>query len=94
MNHFESGEPCLLYDAKGRTYLIRLQSGGEFQYHRGVVSHDLIIGQPEGCFVPASLGSKLVAVRPRLADYTLKMPRGAAVVYPKDTGAIVMWGDI
>lgn len=94
MAKFEAGEPCLLYDAKGRTYLIRLEAGGEFQYHRGVVSHDAIIGEPEGCFVAGSMGSKLVAVRPRLADYVLKMPRGAAVVYPKDTAAIVMWADI
>jgi len=91
---FAPGEPCLLYDAKGRTYLIRLEEGSEFQYHRGVVAHDAIIGQPEGCFVPASLGSKLVAMRPRLADYTLKMPRGAAVVYPKDSAAMLMWADI
>ncbi len=94
MTNFVAGEPCLLYDAKGRTYLIQLEPGGEFQYHRGVVPHAAIIGQPEGCFVAASLGSKLVAVRPRLADYALKMPRGAAVVYPKDTAAIVMWADI
>ena len=94
MAKFEAGEPCLLYDARGRTYLIRLESGGEFQYHRGVVPHDAIIAEPEGCFVTASMGSKLVAVRPRLADYVLKMPRGAAVVYPKDTAAIVMWADI
>jgi tRNA (adenine57-N1/adenine58-N1)-methyltransferase len=91
---FAAGEPCLLYDAKGRTYLIRLEAGGEFQYHRGVVPHDDMIGRPEGCFVAASMGSKLVAVRPRLADYTVKMPRGAAVVYPKDTAAILMWADI
>ena len=94
MANFAAGEPCLLYDAKGRTYLIHLVAGGEFQYHRGVVPHSAIIGQSEGCFVAASMGSKLVAVRPRLADYTVKMPRGAAVVYPKDTAAIVMWADI
>ena len=94
MGVFAAGEPCLLYDAKGRTYLVRLEEGGEFQYHRGVVPHDSIIGEAEGCFVQASMGSKLVAVRPRLADYTLKMPRGAAVVYPKDTAAILMWADI
>jgi tRNA (adenine57-N1/adenine58-N1)-methyltransferase len=84
----------LLYDAKGRTYFVRLDAGDEFQYHRGVVPHEAIIGQPEGCFVESSMGSKLVAVRPRLADYTIKMPRGAAVVYPKDVGAIIMWADI
>ena len=91
---FEAGEACLLYDAKGRSYLIKLSDGGEFQYHRGIVPHTAIVGHPEGCFVESTMGSKLVAVRPRLADYTLKMPRGAAVVYPKDTGAILMWGDI
>jgi tRNA (adenine57-N1/adenine58-N1)-methyltransferase len=37
---------------------------------------------------------KLVVVRPRLADYTLKMSRKATVVYPKDAGAILMWADI
>jgi len=91
---FEAGELCLLHDAKGRTYLIRIEAGGEFQYHRGVVEHDDIIGAGEGSFVLASMGSKLVATRPRLADYTVKMPRGAAVVYPKDTGAIIVWADI
>jgi tRNA (adenine57-N1/adenine58-N1)-methyltransferase len=59
-----------------------------------VVPHDDIIGKAEGFFVVASMGGKLVAVRPRLADYTVKMPRGAAVVYPKDTAAMMMWADI
>ncbi len=36
----------------------------------------------------------MVALRPRLADYTLRMKRGAAVMYPKDTGALIMWADI
>jgi tRNA (adenine57-N1/adenine58-N1)-methyltransferase len=29
-----------------------------------------------------------------LADYVLKMPRGAQVVYPKDIGQILVWADI
>src|SRR5690606_40136549 len=36
----------------------------------------------------------LPILRPLLADYVLSMPRGAAVVYPKDAGQIVMMGDI
>jgi tRNA (adenine57-N1/adenine58-N1)-methyltransferase len=32
--------------------------------------------------------------RPRLADFVLKMPRGAQVIYPKDLGAIVVHGDV
>jgi tRNA (adenine57-N1/adenine58-N1)-methyltransferase len=84
----------MLYDAKGRKYLIELVDDGEFQYHRGLLRHRDIIGTEEGTLHEASLGSKLLAVRPRLADYILKMGRGATVVYPKDAGAILLWADI
>jgi len=91
---FAAGDPCLIFDAKGRRYLIELVAGREFQYHRGVVPHDEIIGSDEGSRFESSMGMRLVAVRPRLADYTLKMSRKATVVYPKDAGAILMWADI
>jgi tRNA (adenine57-N1/adenine58-N1)-methyltransferase len=35
-----------------------------------------------------------VALRPTLADFVLKMPRGAQVIYPKDLGPILMLADI
>jgi tRNA (adenine57-N1/adenine58-N1)-methyltransferase len=88
------GEPLLLIDGKGRHYLIRLQAGGKFHYHRGVVDHDDLIGQPEGTRVVSTGGSSLLALRPRLADFVLKMPRGAQVVYPKDIGPLAVWADI
>jgi tRNA (adenine57-N1/adenine58-N1)-methyltransferase len=91
---FAVGDPCLIFDAKGRRYLIELVAGREFQYHRGVLAHDEIIGAQEGSRLESSLGMKLVVLRPRLADYTLKMSRKATVVYPKDAGAILMWADI
>jgi tRNA (adenine57-N1/adenine58-N1)-methyltransferase len=94
MTVFAAGDPCMLYDTKGRQYLIELITGREFHYHRGVLSHDAIIGTEDGTTHESSLGAKLVTLRPRLADYTLKMTRGAAVVYPKDTGEILVWADI
>ncbi len=36
----------------------------------------------------------MTAFRPRFADFVLKMPRGAQVVYPKDLGPIMMYADI
>ena len=33
-----------------------------------------------------------LALRPLLADYVLSMPRGAAVIYPKDAAQIVAHG--
>ena len=34
------------------------------------------------------------AIRPTLADFVLKMPRGAQVIYPKDLGPILLLADI
>lgn len=91
---FADGESCLLIDAKGRHYLIELRAGTAFQYHSGVVPHDAIIGRDEGARLATSTDAKIVALRPRLADYVLRMKRGAQVVYPKDVGPIIVWGDI
>lgn len=91
---FGAGETCLLVDAKGRRYLIDLRGGATFQYHSGRVAHDDVIGLEPGTYLRSSTGARLVALRPRLADYVLTMPRGAQVVYPKDLGPIVHWGDV
>jgi tRNA (adenine57-N1/adenine58-N1)-methyltransferase len=91
---FAAGEACLLFDSKGRRYLIELIPGAQFHHHHGLLPHDEIIGSEEGTTLRSSLGRPLVALRPRLADFALKMPRGAAVVYPKDTGAILVWADV
>ena len=91
---FSVGDPCLLVDGKGRKYLLTLDREGVFHYHRGVLPHDAIIGRHDGAVLESSMGSRLTALRPRLADYILKMNRGATVVYPKDAAAIILWADI
>jgi tRNA (adenine57-N1/adenine58-N1)-methyltransferase len=91
---FESGERVILLDSRGRRFMIKLQSGGVFHYHGGMVPHDLILGSDEGVTVRSATGSGLVCFRPTLADFVLKMPRGAQVVYPKDIGAILIYADI
>ncbi|HVR33744.1 MAG TPA: tRNA (adenine-N1)-methyltransferase [Acidimicrobiia bacterium] len=91
---FREGDMALVIDDKERHYLVRLDASGSFQYHRGVLAHSEIIGASEGSRLQASGGGDLVVLRPRLADYVLKMQRGAQVVYPKDIGPILVWGDI
>ena len=41
-----------------------------------------------------SPGARYMAMRPTLADFVLKMPRGAQVIYPKDLGPLLMLADI
>jgi tRNA (adenine57-N1/adenine58-N1)-methyltransferase len=91
---FRAGETCLIVDGRGRHYLTELDPAGAFQYHVGVLSHSAIIGAPEGSVLRSSGGGRLVVLRPRLADYILRMRRGAQIVYPKDVGPIIHWGDI
>ena len=91
---FREGETALLIDGKGRRFMVLLDRSRRFEYHRGVVPHTGIIGQPEGTLLRSSSGAGLRLLRPRLADFILKMKRGAQVVYPKDIGPILVWADI
>lgn len=75
-------------------HTITLTPGRQFHTHRGLFEHDDLIGRPEGCVIANSAGVEYLALRPLLADYVLSMPRGAAVIYPKDAGQIIAMADI
>ena len=91
---FVAGDRVLLIDVKQRRHLVTLSEGGAFHSHTGVLDHALLIGEDEGITVRTTMGSRLVAVRPTLSEYILKMPRGAQVIYPKDLGPILMLADV
>jgi tRNA (adenine57-N1/adenine58-N1)-methyltransferase catalytic subunit len=91
---FAPGDQVQLTDPKGRQHLLVLQPGRSFHTHRGSLAHDDLIGSPEGSVVRSSAGTPYVALRPLLADFTLSMTRGAAVIYPKDAAQIVAMADV
>jgi len=91
---FAPGDQVQLTDEKGRSHRLVLAPGRSFHTHRGSIAHDDVIGMEEGSVVRASGGMLYVALRPLLADYTVSMSRGAAVVYPKDAAQIVGLADI
>jgi len=88
------GERVQLTDPKGRLHTITLAPGATFQTHRGYLRHDDLIGGPEGVVAATTGGVDYLVLRPLLADHVLSMPRGAAVVYPKDAAQIVAMADI
>jgi tRNA (adenine57-N1/adenine58-N1)-methyltransferase catalytic subunit len=88
------GDRVQLTDPKGRLHTITLQPGRSFHTHAGWFAHEALIGQPEGTVVTNTAGVEYLALRPLLSDYVLSMPRGAAVVYPKDAGQVVAMADI
>ncbi|HEY3506924.1 MAG TPA: tRNA (adenine-N1)-methyltransferase [Actinocatenispora sp.] len=91
---FRVGDRVQLTDPKGRMHTIELVEGKVFHTHRGGMSHDELIGQPEGSVVTTTGGTTYLALRPLLTDYVLSMPRGAQVIYPKDAAQIVAQGDV
>ena len=91
---FAEGDRVQLTDPKGRLHTITLAAGKQFHTHRGHLAHDDLIGAPDGSTITNTAGVEYLALRPLLADYVMSMPRGAAVVYPKDAGQVVMMADV
>lgn len=91
---FKVGDQVQLTDPKGRHYTFTLEAGKNFHTHKGSFPHDELIGAPEGSVVRTTGNVAYLALRPLLPDYVLSMPRGAAVVYPKDAGQILAFADI
>lgn len=91
---FKAGDKVQLTGPKGRLNTITLIRGGAFGTHRGDLKHDDIIGKPDGSVVANQNGVEYLALKPLLNDFVLSMPRGAAIVYPKDAAQILVAGDI
>ena len=90
----QASQMVLLIDSKQRRYMVTLKAGAEFHSHTGFIRHDDLIGRSEGIIVRANRSGNFLVLRPTLADFVLKMPRGAQVIYPKDLGPLLMLADI
>jgi len=90
----EAGERVSLTDPKGRRHSVRLGAGRQFHSTNGLIEHDTLIGGPEGVVARSTLGVPHIVTRPHLEEYTVSMPRGATVIYPKDAAYILMYTDI
>lgn len=88
------GEWVRLVDAKGRKHNILLEEAKSFHTNRGGLSHADIIGRDEGFTITSTSGGEYLVFRPLLSEFVVSMPRGAAVVYPKDAAQIVAMADI
>ena len=91
---FQPGDRVQLTDAKRRHFTLILTPGEKFHTHKGEILHDQIIGMDEGSVIQSSLGADYLLFRHLMVDHVLSMPRGAAVIYPKDSAQILVEGDI
>lgn len=91
---FRVGDRVQLTGPKSRMHTITLEPGATFHSHKGLLSHDDLIGKPDGSVVANQVGIEYLALRPLLRDFVMSMPRGAAIVYPKDAAQILAQADI
>jgi tRNA (adenine57-N1/adenine58-N1)-methyltransferase len=89
-----SGEQVLLIDEKGREYLRSLRPGRRFSFSGGFLDADEVIGKSDGFVARTSSGHRVLIFRPTYSRLIPNLPRKAQVIYPKDTGSILIYGDI
>lgn len=94
LGYFAAGDRIQLTDSKGKLYSFTITPGKEWHTHKGWITHDDLIGLPEGSVVSTTAGLSFSAFKPLLADFVLTMRRGATIVYPKDAAMIVGVADI
>jgi tRNA (adenine57-N1/adenine58-N1)-methyltransferase len=86
-------DAVLFIDRKARRYLKHLRPGQKIIIRGEIRSEDLY-GLEEGSRVKLSSGETFLVLRPTYADLIPHLPRAAQVIYPKDTGPLLVWGDV
>lgn len=94
LGFFAAGDRIQLTDSKGKLYSFTITPGKEWHTHKGWITHDDLIGLPEGSVVSTTAGLSFSAFKPLLADFVLTMRRGATIVYPKDAAMIIGVADV
>jgi tRNA (adenine57-N1/adenine58-N1)-methyltransferase len=94
LNHpLKEHDAVLFIDRKARRYLKLLRPGHKIII-RGEIRSEELYGLEEGSRVKLSSGETFLVLRPTYADLIPHLPRAAQVIYPKDTGPLLVWGDV
>ena len=89
----QENDAVIFIDRKGRRYLKMLRAGKKLLI-RGELRADDLFGVEEGSRVKFSTGEAFLVLRPTYADLIPHLPRASQVIYPKDTGPLLIWGDV
>jgi tRNA (adenine57-N1/adenine58-N1)-methyltransferase catalytic subunit len=83
-------DSALLVGRDRKSFIVRLKSGSQLHTHRGVLSHDDLIGTPWGTQLSTHLGYPFLFLRPSTDDLVRDLKRTTQIIYPKDAGYILM----
>jgi len=93
-SRLRAGDTILFIDRKEREYLRLVQPGKRLNIRGGTIHSDHLIGMEEGQTVYNTAQEPFLMLRPSFAQLIPNLPRSAQVIYPKDIGPILLWGDI
>ena len=88
--HAAAGDLALLVGLRHKHFIFPLLPSGSFHTHRGILSHDELIGKPWGSQVFSHQGAPFFLLQPSLADLLNDLKRSTQIMYPKDIGYILM----
>ena len=94
MDELSYGDLVILSDKKARKYMVKVKENGRFSTEFGFIDHSAIIEAGNGGLVRASKGELYRVFRPTYIDYVMKIKRNAQIIYPKDSAAMLMHGDV
>jgi tRNA (adenine57-N1/adenine58-N1)-methyltransferase len=80
----------MVVGADHKWLLLRLEVGRTLQTHRGMLQHDLLIGKPWGSRVNTHLDYPFLLLTPSLEQRILRLRRNSQIVYPKESGHILL----
>jgi tRNA (adenine57-N1/adenine58-N1)-methyltransferase len=90
LNTAQAGDLAMLVARDHKHFIVRLEAGAELQTHRGILSHDSMIGGPWGSMIESHIGSRFYLVQPSLHDILLGIRRSSQIIFPKDLGYILL----
>lgn len=90
----QPGDSVLFVDQKEREYIRILHPGSIIALRGGNIPAEQFIGLVEGSVVQVGQGERFRLLRPTYARLIPNLPRQAQVIYPKDIGPILLWGDV
>jgi tRNA (adenine57-N1/adenine58-N1)-methyltransferase len=85
-----AGDLAMLQSMKGKKIIFRLETGRQYQTHKGMISHDDLIGKQWGRIVETHLGTPFYFLPPSLRDLLVNIKRRSQVIFPKDIGYILL----
>jgi tRNA (adenine57-N1/adenine58-N1)-methyltransferase len=90
LSHAQAGDLAQLVSAQNKRFTIRLTPDGQMHTHRGILSHNDLIGLPWGSQIKSHLGSQFILIQPTLSDILLDIKRNTQIMYPKEIGFILV----